>query len=195
MAFLTRDRMKKRLRFALCLALLLALAGCGSGGAAGGKAINQSATVQDVLDAGMAAADAAPTPAPTPAHAERADPGAPQSASETVDVDLTVLSATMVYSEVYNMVTHPEDYIGKTVKMDGAFAYYHDETTGGDYFACIIQDATACCAQGIEFVLAGEHVYPEDYPAPDEEICVVGEFDTYLEGDYSYCTLRNARLL
>ena len=123
------------------------------------------------------------------------DPGAPQNGFDSVDVDLTALSATMVYAEVYNMVSHPEDYIGKTVKMDGAFAYYHDEATGGDYFACIVQDATACCAEGIEFVLAGEHVYPADYPAPDEEICVVGEFDTYLEDGNSYCTLRNAHLL
>ena len=57
-----------------------------------------------------------------------------------MNVDLTVLSSTMVYSEVYNMV-----------------------------------------------------VYPEDYPEPGTEICVVGVFDTYSEGDYLYCTLRNAR--
>ena len=195
--------MRKLYALILCLALIFALSGCGSSGAASGKTAGQSTTVKDVLDAGMAAADAAPTPtaaptpspAPTPVPVGRDDPGAPQNGSDTVDVDLTVLSPTMVYSEVFHMVSAPEDYIGKTVKMDGAFAYYHDDATGNDYFACIVQDATACCAQGIEFVLAGEHAYPEDYPALDEEICVVGEFDTYLEGGYSYCTLRNARLL
>ena len=120
---------------------------------------------------------------------------APAEADEAVDVDLTALSSIMVYSEVFHMVSAPEDYIGKTVKMDGVFAHFHDDATGGDYFACIVQDATACCAEGIEFVLAGEHRYPEDYPAPDQEICVVGVFDTYLEGGQTYCTLRNARLL
>ncbi len=188
--------MRKPCVLGLCLALLLALAGCGSSGAASEKAAGQSTTVKDVLEAGMAAADATPATAATPAPTPTATPApVPDSTAETVDVDLTVLSATMVYSEVYNMVYHPEDYIGKTVKMDGTFAYYHDEATGGDYFACIVQDATACCAEGIEFVLAGEHAYPEDYPALDEDICVVGEFDTYLEGGNSYCTLRNARLL
>ncbi|MCR5683275.1 MAG: hypothetical protein K6G29_12585, partial [Clostridiales bacterium] len=108
---------------------------------------------------------------------------------------LTVLSSTMVYSEVYNMMVSPEQYIGKTVKMDGLFAYYHDEATGNYYFACIIQDATACCAQGIEFVLTEDYVYPDDYPEVDEEICVVGVFDTYQEGDYTYCTLRKAKLV
>ena len=86
------------------------------------------------------------------------------------------------------MMVSPEQYIGKTVKMDGLFAYYHDESTGNYYFACIIQDATACCAQGIEFVLTEDYVYPDDYPEVDEEICVVGVFDTYQEGDYTYCT-------
>ena len=37
------------------------------------------------------------------------------------------------------MMVFPEQYIGKAVKMDGLFAYYHDEATGNYYFACIIQ--------------------------------------------------------
>ena len=93
------------------------------------------------------------------------------------------------------MMVFPEQYIGKTVKMGGLFAYYHDEATGNYYFACIIQDATACCAQGIEFVLTDNYVYPDDYPEVDKEICVVGVFATCQEGNFTYCTLRNATLL
>ena len=112
-----------------------------------------------------------------------------------IDVDLTTMSSTMVYSEVSNMMISPEDYIGKTIKMNGSFAYFHDEAADNYYFACIIQDATACCAQGIEFVLAGDHSFPEDYPEVEEEISVVGIFDTYKEGDYTYCTLKNAEFV
>ena len=61
---------------------------------------------------------------------------------EGIDVDLTALSSTMVYSEVYNMMTSPEDYIGKTVKMKGMYSVYHDESTDKYCFACIIKDAT-----------------------------------------------------
>ena len=118
-----------------------------------------------------------------------------QQKMEEADIDLTALSSTMVYSEVYNMMVTPEDYIGKTVKMEGLFSMFHDESTGKYYFACIIMDATACCSQGIEFELEGDHKYPDDYPEPGEEVCVVGTFDTYKEGDYTYCTLRNARML
>ena len=55
-----------------------------------------------------------------------------QEIGETVDVDLTVLSSTMVYSEVYNMVLEAEGYVGKTVKMNGLFAYGEDPATGRD---------------------------------------------------------------
>lgn len=116
------------------------------------------------------------------------------AADRKIDVDLTQLSSTMVYAEVYNMMTTPEAYIGKTVKMDGTFAYYHDKTTDQYYFACLIQDATACCSQGIEFVLADDHTFPDDYPEAGTDICVIGIFDTYQEGSNTYCTLRNARL-
>ena len=114
--------------------------------------------------------------------------------SSGVDVDLTALSSTMVYSEVYNMMTSPEDYIGKTVKMRGTYAVYHDEQTDKYYFACIIKDATACCAQGIEFELTDDYTYPDDYPEEGGEVCVVGAFDTYKEGSNTYATLRNAQL-
>ena len=33
------------------------------------------------------------------------------AATPGIDVDLTTLSGTMVYSEVFNMITNPEDYV------------------------------------------------------------------------------------
>ena len=130
--------------------------------------------------------------APKPEQSEEST--IPKSNTEGVDVDLTALSSTMVYSEVYSMLTAPEEYIGKTVKMSGRYTSFHDETTGNDYNACIIRDATACCAQGIEFELNSQYTYPDDYPQEDEQITVTGVFTTYQEGNSTYCTLRNAEL-
>ena len=119
---------------------------------------------------------------------------ADSATSGDIDVDLTSLSSTFVYSEVYNMMTQPDDYIGKKICMEGQFSHYHDDTTGKDYYACIIQDATACCAQGIEFELEGEHTYPDDYPEEGTIVKVEGVFDTYMEGENKYCTLRDAHM-
>ena len=113
----------------------------------------------------------------------------------SVDVDLTCLSSTMVYAEVYNIVSAPEEYIGKTMKMDGLFAVYHDEETDKYYYACLIQDATAYCQNGIEFVPADARKYPDDFPELGTNITVTGVFDTYEEGGYTYCTLREAKLI
>ena len=113
-------------------------------------------------------------------------------AGEKINVDLTEMSSTMVYSEVYNMTVCPDDYMGKTVKMRGSFAYA--EGDGRYYFACVIADATACCSQGIEFILAYNRKFPEEYPQPGDEITVTGVFDTYYEGQNMYCQLINAEL-
>ncbi len=134
-------------------------------------------------------------------QAESTEPGSSAPASQNsgqtgaYDVDLTQLSSTMVYSEVYNMMVEPEKYIGKTVKMTGIYSHYYTETTNKDYFSCIVQDATACCAQGIEFVLTDDYKYPEDYPVEGDLITVAGTYQTYYEGEYMYCTLENAVLL
>lgn len=108
---------------------------------------------------------------------------------EEVDVDLTALSSTMVYSEVYNMLSNPEPYIGKKIKMKGQFIPYQNQDKSNFYPAVLIADALACCAQGIEFELQGNPAYPEGYPELQSDITVVGTFDTYVEDGYRFCHL------
>ncbi len=117
------------------------------------------------------------------------------ASADGIDIDLTQMSATMVYAEVYNIMSYPDRYIGKTIKADGEFATYRDETTGKMYYACIVKDATACCAQGLEFAPAEERKYPDDFPAEGDEVCVIGVFDTYMEGEDTYGVLKDARML
>ena len=73
------------------------------------------------------------------------------------------------------------------------------EYNGARLYACIVQDATACCSQGLEFEMAEELVYPDDYPDPGTEITVVGTFDSYkeeIDGNYYiYLVLKNARFV
>ena len=115
------------------------------------------------------------------------------STTEGLDIDLTILSSNMIYTQVYNMMITPEDYIGKNIKMSGFYTSAVDNVTGKIYHACIIPDATACCTTGIEFVLAGDYKYPDDYPEEGGKVAVEGVFDTYEEDGYTYCTLREAK--
>ncbi len=208
--------MKKLTVILLCLALSLALAGCGGNEGSSSKTGSNSKGVEDVLEEGMAEADAQTAAAEETAARtgngedftfssdfaasettaasdvpETVDVQAIVSSTEGIDVDLTKLSSTMVYSEVYNMMNTPEDYVGKTVKMIGMSATYHDQDTDNYYYACVIADATACCSQGIEYVLPEGQEYPKEKVL----ITVTGTFDTYQEGEYTYCTLRDAELV
>ncbi len=127
---------------------------------------------------------------------------APETTSEDVsdipetsgeyDVDLTVLDSTMVYAQVYDMLNNPDEYNGKIIHAEGPFSYFKDEQTGKEYFAVLIQDATACCAQGIEFVLKESHVYPYDYPDIGTNIAITGICDIYKEGNGVFCQLLDA---
>ena len=112
--------------------------------------------------------------------------------AKSVDLDLTELSSTLIYSEVYNMLITPDDYKGKIIKMKGQFNQYTDEQTGKTYNAVIIPDATACCQQGLEFELSDKTNPNFEQGA---EITVVGTFDTYSEGELLYCHLKNAKII
>ncbi len=115
--------------------------------------------------------------------------------SETVDLDLTTMSGTVVYSQVYNMMSNPTKYVGKTVKIKGAFSAYYSNSTKLYYPAVIIADARACCSQGMEFVLDGNPAYPAGYPESGNEITVIGTFETYYEGMSLYCHLVQAKMV
>lgn len=182
--------MKKALALVLVLTLAMDLAGCG--GAAQKNSGGSVKTVSDVLS------DAAETQPSTGFNfvydnSDSADISYPEL-DFNADCDLTVLGSTMVYSEVSNMMAAPEEYLGKTVKASGTFDVFTDPKTKRLYFACIIKDATACCSNGLEFVLDGDFSYPEDYPEVGAPITIGGEFETYTEGEATYCRLKNAEM-
>lgn len=196
--------MKKAVFTLLALTMLLSLAACGSGAVS--KAADAPAPAPSPSPTtAVQPVETTPSPAPESKPQEPAGPvsgpaeAAPAESRDpgAVDVDLTKLSSTMVYSEVYAMMYEPEQYVGKTVKMRGLFAT--QEYNGERLYACIVQDATACCAQGLEFETAEKLAYPDDYPKPGSEITVIGTFDSYKEevdgNYYIYLLLRNARFV
>lgn len=106
--------------------------------------------------------------------------------NENSFIDLTALSSTMVYAEVNNMMTNPDNYMGKTIKMCGSYYTSYFDETDMYYHYVIIEDATACCAQGLEFIWNGDHVYPADYPDEQTQIEISGVFGSYDELGITY---------
>ncbi len=114
--------------------------------------------------------------------------------AQTPDLDLTAMSDTVAYAQVVQMFNSPDPYIGQIVSISGLFDAYTDENTGITYTACILMDATACCGLAFEFVWAGDHAYPDDYPEAGTEITVTGRFELYTEGSYVYIHLADAEV-
>ncbi len=101
------------------------------------------------------------------------------------DIDLTKLSSTMVFSEVYNMMISPEEYEGKTIKAEGIFQVFQD-SDNKNFYALVIADATACCQQGLELIWEGDPVYPDDFPKENSEIEITGVYKSYVEEGNTY---------
>lgn len=190
--------MKRLFCLLLAVCMMASLCACGKGSEK--DAGNDTSSSNEKSSA---SAESIPTPKEQETPDEQQTPEEPeqtQTSADGVDVDLTVLSSTMVYSEVYNMLYNdPAHYLGKTVKARGGFSIYQLVTDGvlqpdPVAYACIIADATACCAEGMEFVPEGDLTYPEDYPELGEEITVIGEFQSYEENGMTWYHLVNARL-
>ncbi len=185
--------MKKGLTLILvCLVLLSMLGGCSN------DAKDESSSEYIFLDPAPSSSSSSGSATKDDNEKSAGEATAPSNSAKesqvpseaAVDVDLTILSSTMVYAEVYNIMIEPDAYVGKVIRMRGEYVAYHDEETDVYYHAVIISDATACCAQGLEFIWTGEHNYPEDYPANETEIEITGVFESFEENGYTWYRIR-----
>ncbi|MCR5415649.1 MAG: hypothetical protein K6E79_02495 [Pseudobutyrivibrio sp.] len=99
-----------------------------------------------------------------------------------VDIDLTTMSSTVVYSTVAAMIGTPDEFRGQTVRMEGTSISTHGQT-----HSCLIYDALGCCAEGIEYELT-DGKYPDD----EATITIVGTYTTYTMGGKIYFVLVDA---
>ena len=199
--------MKKFVLPFLCVALMLSFAGCADNGATG-RITPQNTGVKDILQSGIASENEKTAPTTTsettsettvtPITIAPPEPSGFDDVDERfkgtkgIDIDLTKGNANLVYAQVYDMMYSPESYIGKKVKVEGTFTYYHNEETDKYYYACFIADAAACCQQGIEFEPAKKVKFPDDFPKVGAKIIVTGVFYTYKEGNDTFAALKDA---
>lgn len=204
--------MKKVTRGVLIIGVLLVMFnGCGKSGSSTGR-VNTGNNVDKVLNEQVNAAEQSGQPENTENTEEESTVDSKdvdqigdsvQEDTDTIpkkdgiDLDLTEMGSDMVYATVYQLMVDPDTYIGKKIKMQGAYNATYCETTKKYYHYCIIKDAAACCAQGMEFVWDnGQHKYPDEYPKDQADVVVSGVFETYREdGDTNlYCRLKDATL-
>jgi hypothetical protein len=114
-----------------------------------------------------------------------------------VDVDLTVMSSTMVFAEVNRIVTDPIGTLGNKIKAEGAFDIFTDEDADQNFYYIIIFDALECCQEGLEMIFPESYTFPEDYPSQDEEIEVIGTLSSHNDYgvEYYYLSVEEINVL
>lgn len=186
------------------LAAVVLISGCGKQ-TDNGKGINNGKTVDKVIESQVKKEEQKKTEESTKEDTQKNDQqntdtqtpesvqGSVNAPEAAVDVDLSVMDSDMIYATVYQIMSDPEQYVGKTFRIEGKFYVTYDEMTKNQYYYCVIKDATECCAQGLEFVWGdGSHIYPDEYPADGTEVIVDGTFELYMENNSRYCRLANA---
>ncbi|MBP5604217.1 MAG: hypothetical protein J6X60_01555 [Ruminiclostridium sp.] len=181
--------MKKTVKITAALIITAALLGSCSDNSGAGKNAMIDAIISEAVSSAEAENSAVIFSAEEKAAVFTAQPdttAAPGPSAGNVDIDLTKMNATMIYSIIYDLMVKPNDYYGKTLMVDGYFDTVVNEQLGVRYFFVVVPDATACCAQGLEFKRPEDRVYPDDYPEPGKGIRVRGVLGSYEENGQPY---------
>ena len=186
--------MKKVIYILSAILLVGTIVSCGSTEKKN-KPLNTTKSVNDVLEEGASKNKEDSSEKQNESSKKSDNKGKSSYSEKDIDIDLTTMGSDMIYANIYQMMTEPSSYEGKVIRIVGNYnANWYEPTK--QYIHCvIIQDATACCAQGMEFIWDdGSHVYPDEYPKNDTEITVTGVFETYQDdGDSNvYCRLKDA---
>ncbi len=176
--------MKKLRKWIFLLTACLLLGGCRDRSMPNNRVINQTKSVEDVLQ--EQTVEQTPEPAKETAVPEETKT---VNTYETIDLDLTKSSETMLYSEVIDIGTNPDSYAGKIIRVAGQYMNYHDEMSENTYPVVIVLDATKCCATGLVFELK-EGSYPRD----EEEFTVTGILDYAYSDDCPFPVLKEAEI-
>jgi len=118
------------------------------------------------------------------------------SPSPAAEIDLTRMGPTMLFAAVYDMRANPARYEGKTVKMSGKFAIIQGTDAQGQpdpdkiFYNCVIPLAQS----SIEFDVADELFYPEDFPDLESPITVEGVYEPYQDKGRTYWRVGKSKI-
>lgn len=99
--------------------------------------------------------------------------------SGKIDIDLSDMNYNIMSSLDFDMAIEPEKYYGKTIKMRGQFFTVVEPDSQQRFYYCVVYDPTACCQAGIDFMLKGDKVYPDDFPPEETYIEIIGQFTDF----------------
>ncbi|NLJ64373.1 MAG: hypothetical protein GX337_03145 [Christensenellaceae bacterium] len=105
--------------------------------------------------------------------------------------DLSRLSSTMAYAQLYDMLCNAENYVGSAVKLKGPYMPYQSEAGELMHFV-LVYDMQGCCELALEMLpTRGANI---EYPEMNTEIEAEGLFDICNDDGVRFVALRINRI-
>ena len=114
---------------------------------------------------------------------------------ETTDLDykddksknIIEIKEKMFISQVNDIYINKEDYLGKTIKIEGIFSEYYYDVTDKTYYY-VMRYGPGCC--GDDGNVGFEVLWEQTYPKLNDWVEAVGVLELYQEMDSEYLRLR-----
>ncbi|MDR1444896.1 MAG: metal ABC transporter permease [Treponema sp.] len=168
--------MKALSRSAAALLLAVLFLGCG----------NSRMLVVKKNQAGTQSVDLGPAAVPAPAPAlHRLDP-----VDRSLDSQLIEIREKMFIAQTNDIYQNAEDYLGKTIKLQGLFK--RDQYAGNDAEYCfVLRYGPGCCGtdSNAGFEVAWDSLPEKSYPNEDDWVEATGNLGFYEEDGYPYLYL------
>lgn len=102
-----------------------------------------------------------------------------------IPVDLEI-KEKMFVAQTNDVYFNPEDYLGKTIKLEGIFSVLDVPETNMTYYS-VIRYGPGCC--GVDANAGFEVEWDKAYPKQDDWVEAVGVLESYEEDGSSYLRL------
>jgi len=154
----------------MLLAILLVLPACSSKDETTDAPTNSIGTASvDVGDESSATDDGTQTDTETNAN--------------SADTDIIDIGEKMFVGQMNDIYANTDDYIGKTIRYEGFYVCYEDESTGASY-PCIIRNGPGCC--GYDSQVGFEFSWDGELPQDDDWCRLTGVVAIYQEDGFDY---------
>jgi zinc transport system permease protein len=170
----------RRIKAALALGMVF-FTGCGKGGT-GSVRTNQAGTVSVALPAAAAPVESLPVSFEKPAQTQEE---APVQNSSLAPDSVIEIKEKMFIAQTNDVYLNPEDYMGKTFRLEGLFKTLSYE--GGSDYYFVLRYGPGCC--GNDGSAGFEVAWNGAFPQEDDWVEAVGELSAYQEDGYSYLYL------
>jgi zinc transport system permease protein len=141
--------------------------------------------LQDAEPVGQTLLSTAPTETPEIINLETAEP--PRLETQSGEAPVIEIKEKMFIGQINEIYLNPEDYLGKTFKLEGLFK---TEQYPGQInpYCFVLRYGPGCCGSdgNVGFEVAWNRALAKAYPSPDDWVEAVGALQYYEEDGYPY---------